>query len=100
MPNKHNNRLTDTPAAFVTAPRPGQSGAPRAEAGGAQSAFRPSDRGHMHPTSPTIPKALPQASMSENRHPTSAERSRLAGQPVSTAQAMLLVGYAQVHLAE
>ncbi|CAN7424165.1 hypothetical protein LJR090_003389 [Bosea sp. LjRoot90] len=27
MPNKHSDHLTDTPAAFVTAQRPGQSGA-------------------------------------------------------------------------
>jgi hypothetical protein len=53
----------------------------------------------MHPTSPTILKAWPLASMREKRHPASAERSSLAGQAVNMAQAMLLAGYAQVHLA-
>ena len=34
MPTKPENRLTDTPAAFATAPRPGQSGAPEQKRAG------------------------------------------------------------------
>lgn len=48
MPNKHNNRLTDTPAAFVTAPRPGQSGAHEQRRAG------PNPRS-AHPTGPHAP---------------------------------------------
>lgn len=48
MPNKSENRLTDTPAAFATAPRPGQSGAPEQRRAG------PNPRS-AHPTGPHAP---------------------------------------------
>ena len=48
MPNNRDNRLTDTPAAFVTAPRPGQSGAQEQRRAG------PNPRS-AHPTGPHAP---------------------------------------------
>ena len=51
MPNKLSHRLTDTPAAFATAPRPGQSGAPE------QLRAGPNPRS-SHPTGPHAPYEL------------------------------------------
>ena len=48
MPNKRNDRLTDTPASFTTAPRPGQSGADEQRRAG------PNPRS-AHPTGPHAP---------------------------------------------
>lgn len=48
MPNKRNDRLTDTPASFATAPRPGQSGADEQRRAG------PNPRS-AHPTGPHAP---------------------------------------------
>lgn len=48
MSRKHSNRLTDTPAAFETAPRPGQSGADEQRRAG------PNPRSD-HPTGPHAP---------------------------------------------
>ncbi|WP_126109201.1 MULTISPECIES: hypothetical protein [unclassified Bosea (in: a-proteobacteria)] len=48
MPNKHSNRPTDTPAAFVTAQRPGQSGEQDQRRAG------PNPRS-AHPTGPHAP---------------------------------------------
>lgn len=48
MPNTRRDHLTDTPAAFVTAPRPGQSGAHEQRRAG------PNPRS-AHPTGPHAP---------------------------------------------
>ncbi|WP_186419609.1 hypothetical protein [Bosea sp. CS1GBMeth4] len=48
MPNKHDDHLTDTPAAFATAPRPGQPGAQEQRRAG------PNPRS-AHPTGPHAP---------------------------------------------
>ena len=48
MPNKRSDRLTDTPATFMTAPRPGQSGAHEQRRAG------PNPRS-AHPTGPHAP---------------------------------------------
>jgi hypothetical protein len=48
MPSKHRNRPTDTPNAFTTAPRPGQSGAHEQRRAG------PNPRS-SHPTGPHAP---------------------------------------------
>jgi len=48
MSTKHSRRPTDTPAAFVTAPRPGQSGAQEQRRAG------PNPRS-PHPTGPHAP---------------------------------------------
>lgn len=48
MPNNRTRHLTDTPAAFVTAPRPGQSGAQEQRRAG------PNPRS-AHPTGPHAP---------------------------------------------
>lgn len=48
MPNNRDHRLTDTPAAFATAPRPGQSGAQEQRRAG------PNPRS-AHPTGPHAP---------------------------------------------
>lgn len=48
MPSKHSNRQTDTPAAFVTAQRPGQSGEQDQRRAG------PNPRS-AHPTGPHAP---------------------------------------------
>jgi hypothetical protein len=57
MPNKHSNRLTDTPAAFATAPRPGQSGAPEQRRAG-PNPRSPNPTGPHAPYEPDDPEGL------------------------------------------